>query len=84
MDGGGAALTGARTARNLPYFAPDLKLMSVDVTTSPVFQAVVPKAVFKSNAASIHWDSTADGQRFLVPVPLDANSAAPCSIGHPY
>ena len=78
-DGGGGAHWRA-DGKQLLYFAPDLTLMSVDVTTSPVFQAGVLKAVFKSNAASIYWDSTADGQRFLFPVQLGANSAAPYTV----
>ena len=78
-DGGGGAHWRA-DGKEMLYFAPDLTLMSVDVSTSPVFQAGVPKALFKSSVASIYWESTGDGQRFLLPVAVGQNTAAPYTV----
>jgi dipeptidyl aminopeptidase/acylaminoacyl peptidase len=78
-DGGGGAHWRA-DGKEMLYFAPDLTLMSVDVSTSPVFQAGVPKTLFKSSVASIYWESTGDGQRFLLPVAVGANTAAPYTV----
>jgi serine/threonine protein kinase/Tol biopolymer transport system component len=78
-DGGGGAHWRA-DGKEMLYFAPDLTLMSVDVSTSPVFQAGVPKALFKSSVASIYWESTGDAQRFLLPVAVGANIATPYTV----
>jgi serine/threonine protein kinase/Tol biopolymer transport system component len=77
-DGGGGAHWRA-DGKEILYLAPDQTMMSVEVTTTPVFQAGVPKPLFKSSA-SIFWDVTPDGQRFLLRVPVGANSAAPFSV----
>jgi serine/threonine protein kinase/Tol biopolymer transport system component len=77
-DGGGGAHWRA-DGKEILYLAPDQTMMSVEVTTTPVFQAGVPKPLFKSSA-SIYWDLTTDGQRFLLRVPVGAQSVAPFSV----
>jgi Tol biopolymer transport system component len=63
------------------YKALDGTMMSVSVTTSPVFHADAPKPLFKGPATGfVYWDNTADGKRFLVPVPGGAASSAPYKV----
>ena len=50
--------------------------MVVDVTTSPVFQAGVPKPLFTLPSGVSEWDMTADGKRFLVAQPAEEISVA--------
>ena len=54
--------------------------MAVDITTEPVFQAGTPKRLFNGPTNLFYWDVSADGQRFLMPVPLGANSPAPYRV----
>ena len=54
--------------------APDRTIMSVRVTTSPVFHADVPEALFRSSSLAQFWEITPDAQRFLIPVPAGTNS----------
>jgi eukaryotic-like serine/threonine-protein kinase len=49
--------------------------MAVDVNTSGVFQAGVPKLLFKVPPGVLFWDVSADGKRFLMAAP-SAESAA--------
>jgi hypothetical protein len=56
--------------------------MAVDITTSPSFQAGIPKALFTMPANAGNWDVTADGKRFLAAMPLQAqqNASAPITV----
>jgi serine/threonine protein kinase/Tol biopolymer transport system component len=75
--GGGSQPRWRGDGKELYYLAPDLKLMAVEITTSPVFRPGAPKALFQAppqNAVSIishSWDLTPDGKRFLFPAPAD-------------
>jgi len=51
--------------------------MAVDVSTTGVFQAGVPKTLFKVPAGVLFWDVTSDGKRFLMAVPSAASEGAP-------
>jgi Tol biopolymer transport system component len=51
--------------------------MAVEVSTSGVFQAGVPKALFKVPPGVLFWDVTPDGKRFLMAAPNAASAAAP-------
>ena len=62
------------------YQAPDGAVMSVEVKTSPVFHAEAPKPLFKAPARVNFWDVTADGKKFLLPVPQSANAPAPYKV----
>jgi eukaryotic-like serine/threonine-protein kinase len=61
--------------RELFYVALDGKLMAVDVTTGPVFEAGVPKALFQTPVAHPEFgvvgaaEPAADGKRFLFEIP---------------
>ncbi|MBZ5696532.1 MAG: serine/threonine-protein kinase [Acidobacteriia bacterium] len=51
--------------------------MAVDVSTSGVFQAGVPKVMFHVPAGVLFWDVSADGKRFLMAAPSATSPAAP-------
>jgi Tol biopolymer transport system component len=51
--------------------------MAVDVSTSGVFQAGVPKTLFKVPAGVLFWDVTSDGKRFLMASPSGTSEAGP-------
>jgi len=51
-------------------------MTAVPVSTSGVFQAGIPKALFKVPAGVLFYDVSADGKRFLMPAPSNANPAA--------
>jgi len=74
-DGGSAALW-RHDGKELFYMGADGNLTAVDVSTSGVFQAGVPKALFKVPAGVIFFDVSADGKRFLVAAP-SATSTSP-------
>ena len=58
--------------KELIYMTLDWEVMSVDVTTTPVFQAGTPRLLFKmdtplpGNVKNV----TADGQRFVFSIPV--------------
>ena len=71
--------------RELFYIAPDAKLMAVEVTTHPGFQAGVPKALIQAppqgaTDLSAHWDLTRDGKRFLFVAPAAQTTSAPFTV----
>ncbi len=76
---GGRAVRWRGDGKEIFYTVPGGGLMSVDVSTSPMFQAGVPKALFKP-PSPLNWDVTADGQRFLFAVPTGQNSASPYTV----
>ena len=75
-DGGSAPLW-SYDGRELFYMGADGNLMAVDVSTSGVFQAGVPKALFKVPAGVVFFDVSADGKRFLVVAPTAASATPP-------
>jgi Tol biopolymer transport system component len=61
--------------KELIYMTRDLEVMSVDVTTTPTFQAGTPKLLFKMDvrlpgAFMRGKNVTADGQRSVFPMPV--------------
>ena len=54
--------------------------MAVDISTSPAFQAGIPKPLFMMPANVGAWDVTADGKRFLVAVPVQQNANTPITV----
>jgi len=79
-DGGGA-VRWRGDGKEIFYRVPGGDLMSVEVSTTPVFQAGAPVSLFKPPAPSnLNWDVTADGRRFLFAVPVGQNSAAPYTV----
>jgi eukaryotic-like serine/threonine-protein kinase len=79
-DGGGAPKWRG-DGKEIFYRGSGGNVMSVEVSTTPVFQAGVPKPLFKDPGGSFwKWDVTADGQRFLFAAPVGENSAAPYTV----
>ncbi len=71
--GGGVQARWRRDGRELFYISPDWKMMAVDVTTSPTFQAGTPHPLFDTDMVDtgirtgpISWDIAPDGKRFLI------------------
>jgi hypothetical protein len=79
-SGGGRAARWRRDGRELYYLGPDGKLVAVEMKLGPTVQAGVPKSLFTVPAASSvgGYAVTADGQRFLFPVP--AGDKGPASV----
>ena len=79
-NGGGAQPRWSRGGRELMYAALDGNVMSVSITSDPVFRPGVPKALFKlpeppDRDTPIFEDVTADGERILLNVPTTARSS---------
>jgi eukaryotic-like serine/threonine-protein kinase len=76
-DGGNTAVWRG-DGKKLFYLSLDGTAMAVDVSTSGVFQAGVPKALFKVPHGVLFWDVSSDGKRFLMAAPgANANSSVP-------
>ena len=81
-NGGGLRPWWSPDGKEVYYLTPDGKVMVVPVTTSPTFQAGVPKFLFQvppqnRRSTGIH---TADGKRFLFPVPADQTAQPPFTV----
>ncbi|MGA9883397.1 MAG: protein kinase [Candidatus Acidiferrales bacterium] len=74
-DGGTTALW-RRDGKELFYLSLDGKVMAVDVSTSGVFQAGIPKELFKAPDGMLFWNVAADGKRFIMASPT-AETPAP-------
>jgi len=78
-QGGGDQPRWRRDGREILYFAPDGNLMSAEVSITPTYAVSAPRAVFRvplvtteiGGAHVHHWDTTGDGQRFLMDVNLE-------------
>jgi len=74
--GGGTEPRWRGDGNELYYLSPDRELMAVEIATSPMFRAGVPKALFQTpqNAIAANlqsWDLTSDGKRFLFVAPTE-------------
>jgi Tol biopolymer transport system component len=78
-DGGEVPLW-RRDGKELFYLSPNGMAMAVDVNTTGVFQAGIPKPLFKVTPGLLYWDVTSDGKRFLMPAPLASNTSAPFTV----
>jgi Tol biopolymer transport system component len=85
-SGGGYQPRWRRDGKELLYFTPDGKLMSVDVTLTPSFKAGTPKFLFQApifgGGATIdlpRWDVTPDGKRFLI-ITNSGDQASPIAV----
>jgi len=74
-DGGTSPLW-RRDGKELFYLSNGTA-MAVDVSISGVFQAGVPKALFKVPAGVLWWDVSSDGKRFLMATPSAVGASAP-------
>jgi len=78
--GGGIRPVWRRDGKELFYQAPDRKVMAVEVTTKPALQVGSPKLLFQVPDAESIWDVSADGKRFLVPVPVTESAQTPITV----
>ncbi|MGH9686421.1 MAG: hypothetical protein ACRD5K_04935 [Candidatus Acidiferrales bacterium] len=78
-DGGGTPLW-RRDGKELFYLSPGGMAMAVDVSTTGVFQAGIPKPLFKVTPGLLYWDVSADGKRFLMPAPASAGPQSPFTV----
>jgi Tol biopolymer transport system component len=75
-DGGTTPLW-RRDGKELLYLsAAGGTAMAVDVSTTGVFQAGVPKALFNVPPGVLFWDVAPDGKRFVMAAPAVASTAA--------
>jgi len=87
---GGAQAEWRRDGRELFYRAPDRKLMAVPINAGAAFDARTPRALFELPTAPPAWIQSgvdqrvyapsADGQRFLIGVPVAEQSLAPITV----
>ncbi|MCA1631268.1 MAG: hypothetical protein LC774_13190 [Acidobacteria bacterium] len=82
-SGGGFAPLWSSDGRELFYATNDGKLMSAETKAAGAFENVVPRQLFQTGmklAATYPYAVTADAQRFLVNVPVEATNPAPMTI----
>jgi Tol biopolymer transport system component len=77
---GGDGVHWSADGKELLYMAPDRTIMSVRVTTSPVFHAAAPESLFRSSSVAQFWDIAPDAQRFLIPIPAGETSVPPIKV----
>ena len=82
--GGGVAPRWRRDGKELYYISADSKMMAVEVSTTPVFTASVPKILFqlpiRDGAPAtnrIGYGVTADGKKFLINTEMTGAAAPP-------
>ncbi len=82
--GGGDGPQWSADGKELYYLAPGGKVMEVDVTTSPSFQAGTPKLLFqaplRSGSGIASGDYTVDGKRFLFVAPAQQTGQSPFDV----
>jgi eukaryotic-like serine/threonine-protein kinase len=68
--------------KELYYLTPDWKVMVVEVSTNPVFQARMPKLLFSAppQPSNTAGDYTVDGKRFLFLAPIEHAEQAPFTV----
>ena len=80
---GGADPVWRRDGKELFYLSPDRKLMAVAVKAGATFEAEAPQALFDARIREDpdrHFDVSADGQRFLITMPLGDDSTPPITL----
>jgi hypothetical protein len=80
-DRGGYAAKWVRGGKEVLYLSYDNMVMSVAIDTSRGLVAALPKPLFRfPEGAGFGWDVTADGERFIVNVPVIKSSSVPLSV----
>jgi hypothetical protein len=71
--GGGVQPRWNHNGKELFYISPDSKMMSVDVSTHPIFHSGIPRSLFAAELVDtgirtgpMSWDIAPDGNRFLI------------------
>ena len=80
---GGSMPAWRRDGKELFYLAADRKMMAVPVQIGAAFEAGTPTALFPARLKSDpdrHFDVSADGQRFLVTMPLGEETTPPITL----
>jgi hypothetical protein len=78
--GGGIQPHWRGDGKELFYTGPDSSLMAVPVSASgAVFQPGTPAALFRA-PPGVPWDVTADGKRFLLPIPSGEATQTPFTV----
>ena len=78
--GGGTDPRWRGDGKVLFYVASDGKVMSVDISAEPVFEAGTPRPLFQLPPGFIGGDVTADGRRFLIGVPVLQSASVPFTV----
>ena len=84
-SGGGTMPKWRRDGKEL-FYTNGGKLMSVEVKTGgSTFDAGTPTVLFENRAFALRgpaaaFDATADGQRFLVPIPVEETTSTPITV----
>jgi WD40 repeat protein len=80
-NGGGVNAKWSRSGREVVYTSPDRVVMSVPIDTRNGLEAGVPKPLFRlPEGAGPGWDVSADGERFLLNVPVIKSSSVPLTL----
>ena len=81
---GGGQPVWRRDGRELFYIDPDRKLMSVEVKAGATFEAGISKPLFDTRIEGYtnnnRYAVSPDGQRFLINVPVEAQTSAPLIV----
>jgi Tol biopolymer transport system component len=80
-NAGGVSAKWSRGGREILYTAFDGKVTSVEVDASHGLRVGTPKALFQlPEGTAFNWDVSADGERFLLNVPVIKSSSVPLSL----
>jgi hypothetical protein len=80
-NAGGVNAVWSRGGRELLYSAFDSRVMSVEIDSSSGLRAGTPRPLFQlPQGTGLGWDVTADGERFLLNVPVIKSSSVPLSV----
>jgi Tol biopolymer transport system component len=80
---GGTAPVWRRDGKEIFYLAPDRNLMAVAIRAGAVFESEAPAALFQTRVRidlDRHFDVSADGQRFLMTMPLEDGASPPITL----
>ena len=83
-NNGGTEPRWPRRGNEIFYIAPDNVLMSVSVKTGAAFEAGAPRPLFATRPLRsvnvLRYDTTSDGQRFLVATPVEEAASPPATV----
>jgi Tol biopolymer transport system component len=77
-SGGGNWPVWRGDGKELYYTSPEGEMMAI--STNPIAKAGIPRPLFQMPPKAFGWDVSADGNRFLVAVPLSENTPAPFTV----
>jgi hypothetical protein len=82
---GGTEPRWRRDGRELYFLGADGQMMAVDVEYTPTLRFGVPKVLFETRLSllagpSRRYGVSADGQRFLMNVPVGTDAVAPITV----